>query len=527
MAGLQQIKKTVVTFLMALATGVVLGTVVQTQVNLWSLQAMGVGVGIEARVSATAHDLVYFAPLYLLLFGVSFLASQSAAAVVSRFVGRGLRVPLSALAGGVGLWVALMIVNALAPMPTLIAATRTAGGLLAMLSTAAFAGALFARLTATPSAGVGGRASSALMACCLAAGLGPLPSEVEARSAGDYSVETVISGLEHPWSLAFLPGGGALVTERAGRLRHISGEWELDPQPIAGVPPVFNDAQAGLFDVLLSPDFENDQLVFLAYACGTASANHLCVARGQLQAEALTGVIEIFRAKPAKQGSAHYGGRMAWLPDGTLIVTLGDGFDYREQAQKLSSHLGKIVRLNSDGSVPADNPFVGRGGDALPEIYSYGHRNVQGLVYDSVEGLLIAHEHGPRGGDEINIIEPGHNYGWPVITHGIDYTGAMITPFVEREGMEQPLLHWTPSIAASGMTRYRGELFPEWHGDLLVGALADRSVHRVTLHGRKASDTETMFKELGERIRDVITGPGGAIYLLTDSADGRVLRIVP
>jgi glucose/arabinose dehydrogenase len=241
----------------------------------------------------------------------------------------------------------------------------------------------------------------------------------------------------------------------------------LGREPISGVPPVFNDAQAGLFDVVLSPDFEADQAVFLAYACGTASANHLCVARGQLQGMALEGVVEIFRAKPAKQGSAHYGGRMAWLPDGTLIVTLGDGFDYREQAQDLSSHLGKIVRLNPDGSAPADNPFVGRD-DALPEIYSYGHRNVQGLVYDSVEGLLIAHEHGPRGGDEINIIEPGHNYGWPVITHGIDYTGAMITPFVEREGMEQPLLHWTPSIAPSGMTRYRGELFPGWQGNLLV-----------------------------------------------------------
>jgi glucose/arabinose dehydrogenase len=217
---------------------------------------------------------------------------------------------------------------------------------------------------------------------------------------------------------------------------------------------------------------------------------------------------------------------MAWLPDGTLIVTLGDGFDYREQAQDLSSHLGKIVRLNPDGTAPDDNPFVGRN-EALPEIYSYGHRNVQGLVYDSVEDLLIAHEHGPRGGDEINIIEPGHNYGWPVITHGIDYTGAMITPFVEQEGMEQPLLHWTPSIAPSGIIRYRGDLFPDWQGNLLVGALADKNVHRVTLEPRQASDVETLFEALGERIRDVATGPEGAVYLLTDSADGRVLRIVP
>ncbi|MBO6811192.1 MULTISPECIES: PQQ-dependent sugar dehydrogenase [Marinobacter] len=526
MAGMQGTKKNVISFLVALVVGVVLGTVVQTQLNLLALQAIGVGVGFDARLSATVHDLVSFAPLYGILFGVSFVVSQVVATAVSRFVGRGLRVPLFALAGACGLWVALLTANALAPMPTLIAATRSAGGLLAMLLTAAFAGALFARLTARRHTGVVGHAPTVILACCLALGLGSLPAPVQAQSPGNYTVETLISGLEHPWSLAFLPEGGALVTERAGRLRRISGEWGLDPEPITGVPTVFNDAQAGLFDVLLSPDFEADRAVFLAYACGTAAANHLCVARCQLQGMALHDVVEIFRAQPAKQGSAHYGGRMAWLPDGTLIVTLGDGFDYREQAQDLSSHLGKIVRLNPDGTAPEDNPFVGSH-DALPEIYSYGHRNVQGLVYDSVDGLLIAHEHGPRGGDEVNIIEPGHNYGWPGITHGIDYTGAMITPFVEHEGMEQPLLHWTPSIAPSGMTRYRGELFPDWHGNLLVGALADRSVHRVTLDGRQANDTETMFEELDERIRDVATGPDGGVYLLTDSAEGRVLRIVP
>lgn len=527
MTGRQRKIKIGLGFLAALASGVILGSIVQTQINLFALEELGVRIDPGVRLKATIHDLAHFGPVYAILLSAAFIPSQVIAAKVAGQVGPNYRGPVFALAAAAGLWAALATANAMAPMPTLIAASRSPTGLAAMLLTAALAGWLFGRLSA-PASGVStGCTALSIMLCFFIAGVVWHPSTAKAESGASYSAETVASGLEHPWSMAFLPGGGALVTERAGRLRHISGEWKLDPQPIAGVPPVFNDAQAGLFDVLLSPDFENDQLVFLAYACGTASANHLCVARGQLQAEALTGVIEIFRAKPAKQGSAHYGGRMAWLPDGTLIVTLGDGFDYREQAQKLSSHLGKIVRLNSDGSVPADNPFVGRGGDALPEIYSYGHRNVQGLVYDSVEGLLIAHEHGPRGGDEINIIEPGHNYGWPVITHGIDYTGAMITPFVEREGMDQPLLHWTPSIAPSGMTRYRGELFPEWHGDLLVGALADRSVHRVTLHGRKASDTETMFEELGERIRDVITGPGGAIYLLTDSADGRVLRIVP
>ncbi|MCD1648236.1 PQQ-dependent sugar dehydrogenase [Marinobacter adhaerens] len=526
MAGMHKNKKILVSFTIALLVGVILGTVVQTQFNLLALQEIGVQIGVEARISATLHDLGSFAPVYGILFGVSFLVSQLAAAGFSRLMGPGWRSPLCALAGGAGLWVALETVNAMLPMPTLIAATRSPGGLIAMLLSGVFAGWLFARLTASRKEASGLNTVPAVAICCLAVGLGWQPGLVKAQSVASYSVETLVSGLEHPWSLAFLPDGGALVTERAGRLRRISADLELSQEPITGVPTVFNDAQAGLFDVLLSPDFETDQEVFLAYACGTASANHLCVARGQLQGMDLKDVVEIFRAKPAKQGSAHYGGRMAWLPDDTLIVTLGDGFDYREQAQDLSSHLGKIVRLNPDGTAPADNPFVSRD-DALPEIYSYGHRNVQGLVYDSAEGLLIAHEHGPRGGDEINIIEPGHNYGWPVITHGIDYTGAMITPFVEREGMEQPLLHWTPSIAPSGMTRYRGELFPDWQGNLLVGALADGSVHRVTLDGRQASDVETMLEELGERIRDVATGPEGAVYLLTDSADGRVLRLVP
>jgi glucose/arabinose dehydrogenase len=238
-----------------------------------------------------------------------------------------------------------------------------------MLLSGVFAGWLFARLTASRKEASGLNTVPAVAICCLAVGLGWQPGLVKAQSVASYSVETLVSGLEHPWSLAFLPDGGALVTERAGRLRRISADLELSQEPITGVPTVFNDAQAGLFDVLLSPDFETDQEVFLAYACGTASANHLCVARGQLQGMALKDVVEIFRAKPAKQGSAHYGGRMAWLPDDTLIVTLGDGFDYREQAQDLSSHLGKIVRLNPDGTAPADNPFVSRD-DALPEIYS-------------------------------------------------------------------------------------------------------------------------------------------------------------
>lgn len=513
-------------FLLSLAAGVILGSVVQTQISLLALQQLGVAIGIGPRLSATVYDLLHFAPLYAILFGVSFSVSQAAAAGIGRLTGPQMRRPLFAVAAAAGLWIAFLTANTLAPMPTLIAATRSAAGLVAMLLTTAMAGWLFARLSAKRSQANADNARVQVIPAVIAMAAAWFSGTAEAQTGAGYTIETVASGLEHPWSLAVLPDGSALVTERAGRLRRISVGGQLLAAPISGVPPVYNNSQAGLFEVLPSPDFAGNRQVFLSYACGTESANHLCVAKGRLNGQGLEDVAEIFRATPAKYGSAHYGGRMAWLPDGTLMVTLGDGFDFREQAQKLSSHLGKVVRLNPDGTAPADNPFVGREG-VLPEIYSYGHRNVQGLFYDAVEDRLIAHEHGPRGGDEINLLEPGKNYGWPVITYGIDYTGAMVTPYTEHKGMEQPLLHWTPSIAPSGMTRYRGNLFPAWQGSLLVGALADRSVHRVELNGRQAKDVEILFEDLGERIRDVATGPEGALYLLTDSPNGRLLRIVP
>lgn len=430
------VKRMILAFLVSLAAGVVLGTLAQTQFNLLALQQLGVVIDAEARWTATLHDLRHFAPVYALLFGVSFLLSQSAAALVLRRFPAGANGPGHGFAAAAGLWLAFASANALAPMPTLIAATRSGAGLLTMLITAAVAGWLFARLKTSPTRQPAPAVTS-LVVCSLALGTLVLAEGARAQTADGYRIETVASGLEHPWSVAFLPEGGALVTERAGRLRRITPDGRLLEAPVQGVPEVYNDAQAGLFDVVLSPDFDNSGRIFLAYACGTAAANHLCVASARLQQDRLTGVDEIFRAVPAKAGSAHYGGRMVWLPDNTLIVTLGDGFDYREQAQNLGSHLGKIVRLNPDGSAPADNPFVGQAG-ALPEIYSYGHRNVQGLVYDAQEDLLLAHEHGPRGGDEINRIEPGKNYGWPIATHGIDYTGAMITPTRPAKAWSRP-----------------------------------------------------------------------------------------
>jgi aldose sugar dehydrogenase len=341
--------------------------------------------------------------------------------------------------------------------------------------------------------------------------------------AVEYRIETVAEGLEHPWSIAFLPDGRMLVTERAGRLRIIEA-GRLKQAPVRGVPEAHVRSQAGLLEVMLDPDYEDNGWIYLSLAHGTSRANSTRVVRARLEGDALRDVEVLFTASPQRNTSVHYGGRMAFLADGTLAIGLGDGFNFREDAQRLDSHTGAIVRINRDGSVPADNPFVGRAG-ALPEIYSYGHRNVQGLVFDGATGLLWAHEHGPRGGDEVNLIRPGRNYGWPAATFGVDYSGARITPYTSRPGMEDPVVDWTPSIAPSGMTVYRGAQFPEWQGDLLVTALVAREVRRVSLDGEQVTGQARILTEIGERLRDIKTGPDGALYVLTDSPRGRVLRI--
>ncbi|NGX14955.1 PQQ-dependent sugar dehydrogenase [Wenzhouxiangella sp. XN24] len=343
--------------------------------------------------------------------------------------------------------------------------------------------------------------------------------------AADYRVTTVAAGLEHPWSIAFLPGGDMLVTERAGRLRLIEG-GVLQPTPVGGVPEAYVRSQAGLFEVLLDPEYEKNGWVYLSFAHGTGRANSTRVVRGRLRGDALEDVQVLFTAQPTRDTPLHYGGRMAFLGDGTLVIGLGDGFDFREEAQRLDSHTGSIVRIRRDGGIPEDNPFVGRE-NALPEIYSYGHRNVQGLVFDARSGRLWAHEHGPRGGDEVNLILPGHNYGWPVATFGVDYSGARITPYTSRPGMEDPVIDWTPSIAPSGMTQYRGEAFPAWDGDLLVTALVARELRRIVLDGEEVVEQLSLLEEIGERLRDVQVGPDGALYILTDSSRGRVLRVAP
>lgn len=343
-------------------------------------------------------------------------------------------------------------------------------------------------------------------------------------------VTTVVDGLVHPWSLAFLPDGTMLVTERPGRLRTVSAEGRLGP-PVTGVPEVDARGQGGLLDVALHPDFARNRLVYLSYAEPGEGGNGTAVARGRLSddARSLSDVEVIFRQQPKVRSTAHFGSRLVFDSDGDLWVTLGErsAEQFRVKAQDLDNHFGKVVRLHDDGSVPKDNPFVGRAG-ALPEIWSYGHRNPQGAALHPETGELWVHEHGPRGGDEINVPEAGKNYGWPVFTYGREYSGAVIFAGDKPPpGMEPPLHNWTPSIAPSGMAFYSGELFTAWQGDLFVGALVSRAVHRLRLDGRKVVSEERMLAALNERIRDVRTGPDGALYLLTDAPDGRLLRIVP
>lgn len=350
----------------------------------------------------------------------------------------------------------------------------------------------------------------------------PTPSSQE----GALGVEPVARNLEHPWGLAVLPDGRLLVTERPGRLRIISPEGRLS-DPLGGVPTVLAKGQGGLLDVAADPDFAENRLVYLSYAePGEDGKAGTAVARGRLGDAGLEGTEVIYRQQPKVKGANHFGSRLVFARDGTLFVTQGDRYDYREQAQDLSSGLGKIVRIAPDGSVPRDNPFVGRDG-ARREIWSYGHRNVQAAALAPDTGQLWTVEHGARGGDELNHPEPGKNYGWPVITYGVDYNGMRIGEGTSKSGMEQPVYYWDPVIAPSGMTFYTGDLFPDWKGNILVGSLKPGLLVRLTLKDGKVAREDRYLGELGERIREVQQASDGSLYLLTDSDTGQVLRVTP
>jgi glucose/arabinose dehydrogenase len=346
-------------------------------------------------------------------------------------------------------------------------------------------------------------------------------------SAGQLDVQTFASGLVHPWALAFLPDGKMLVTERPGRMRIVSGEGQLSA-PLKNVPEVWASGQGGLLDVIADKGFAENRTIFFCYAERTSGGGRTAVARAKLNEGSgrLDETKVIFRQEGPLSTGNHYGCRIAQANDGNLFVTLGEHFSYRDQAQNLSNHLGKVIRIAPDGSAPSDNPFIGRD-DAKPEIWSYGHRNEQGLTINPATGELWEVEHGPRGGDEVNVIAKGKNYGWPVIGFGVDYSGAKIHEATAKAGMEQPAKYWVPSISPSGAAFYTGKLFPTWDGSLFTGALSGRMLVRLTVKDQAVTGEERLLQNLHERIRDVRQGPDGALWLLTDNSAGRILRVTP
>ncbi len=350
----------------------------------------------------------------------------------------------------------------------------------------------------------------------------PNPTPVD----GAVRVEVVAQGLRNPWGLAMLPDGRMLVTEKSGTLRIVGRDGRVSA-PLSGVPAVDASGQGGLLDVTLDPDFATNQLVYLSFsepgAGGTAGTAAL---RGRLGASGLDDVKVIYRQDPKVVGGNHYGSRIVFARDGTLFITQGERFAYRDQAQQLNSLLGKIVRVNRDGTVPANNPFVGRSG-VRPEIWSYGHRNVEAAALHPETGQLWTVEHGAAGGDELNHPEAGKNYGWPVITYGLDYNGSKIGVGTAKEGMEQPVYYWDPVIAPSGMIFYTGDKFPAWRNNIFVGGLASNALVRLELRGGRVVKEERYLHDLHERIRDVAQGADGYIYVITDNSAGRILRLLP
>jgi glucose/arabinose dehydrogenase len=341
-----------------------------------------------------------------------------------------------------------------------------------------------------------------------------------------FNLVTLVEGLENPWSIAWLPDGRMLVNERAGRLRIVSKDFRLDPQPVEGLPKIVVDGQGGLFDVVLHPDYKDNGWIYISYSGPGPGGHGTELMRAKLDDHRLTDQQVLFRLEPKTGSSQHFGGRIVFDRKGHVFLTLGERGE-QARAQRLNDHAGSVIRLNDDGSVPKDNPFVGRK-DAKPEKFTYGNRNMQGAALHPTTGELWTHEHGPQGGDEVNVMRAGRNYGWPVITYGANYgTGTRIGEGTQKAGIEPPLYYWVPSIAPSGMAFYEGDKFPNWRGNLLIGALADKMLVRLELNGEKVVREERMIKGAIGRIRDVRVGPDGFVYLLTDERRGILARLEP
>ena len=346
-----------------------------------------------------------------------------------------------------------------------------------------------------------------------------------AEEKTSFKVTTLVEGLEHPWAMAFLPDNRILISERPGRLRLVE-KGRLHPHAITGLPEIAAEGQGGLLDVVLHPDYQDNGWIYFSYSADDVDGIGTEVARARLEGMKLTNMEIIFRVEKKSEGGRHFGSRLVFDRDNYLYISVGERGD-RPRAQDVNDHAGSIIRLHDDGRVPKDNPFVGQR-NAKPEIYSYGHRNPQGMTLQPKTGAVWTHEHGPQGGDEINIIQSGKNYGWPVITYGVNYGwGTEIGEGTKKQGMEQPLYYWDPSIAPSGMTFYEGDKFPQWQGNLFVGSLKFQLLVRLELQNNKVIKEERLLAGEYGRIRDVRNGLDGYLYLLTDKEDGELLRLEP
>jgi glucose/arabinose dehydrogenase len=362
----------------------------------------------------------------------------------------------------------------------------------------------------------------------------PLLTEGDVPAERGFRAVSLVQGLEHPWGMAWLPNGDLLITERPGRLRRVRN-GQLDAEPLSGLPEVFNKGQGGLLDICLHPQFEENRRIYFTYAHGSRLANRTRVAAAVMAGNSLENWEVIFEVAAGKAGGQHFGSRMLWLPDRTLMVSIGDGGNppvrlegdwIRKQAQNRRSHLGKILRIKADGTVPGDNPFVASA-DAEPVLWSYGHRNIQGLAYDRLRSLVWASEHGALGGDELNLIQAGENYGWPAVTYSREYfDGSKISPHTSRPGMTDPKVVWMTAIAPSGLVVYDGDRFERWRGDVFVGGLKSQDIRRIDLDeaGRVVGQTAL---RIGQRVRDVRQGPDGLLYVLTDESNGSLFRLEP
>jgi glucose/arabinose dehydrogenase len=374
-----------------------------------------------------------------------------------------------------------------------------------------------------------------LHATWVAAAQGNTPriSDGNVPMATGYDREEVLDGLNRPWGMAWLPDGRMLITERPGQLRMVK-DGKLQPKPVAGLPPILVVRQGGLLDVAVDPNFDENGLVYLSYAHGSEEANHLRVVRAKLEAGALTDAKVIFESNRDKSGGQHFGSRFLWLADDTLLISIGDGGNppvklggewIRNQAQNRATGLGTVVRIDRDGNAPEDNPFVGDEASD-PRTWSFGHRNIQGIALDPGTGWIWASEHGALGGDELNLLTPGTNYGWPLVTHSREYSGGEISPNRSAKGMQDPHLVWQTAIAPSGLMVYSGDRFPDWHGDLFAGGLVSQDVRRLEIDAKGRIVNEDAIR-IGARVRDVRQGPDGLIYVLTDESDGRLIRLRP